>query len=135
MLQEAGWFEGRDVFSQLIFPPDFERLSAADNVLREFGGLKVGRRGRGIDCGRCEFEIDPLLAGHLSADCAAISEKIGLKLYPLGECDHGHAFLFIDERCGIYSWFGEFLKLADSFDDAVDRMLLGKKPLGSVRSI
>ncbi len=133
MLREAGWFEGRDVFSQLTFPPDFERLSAADNVLREFGGLKVGQCGRGIDCARSDFEIDPLLGSHLGVELAAVSKKIGLRLYPLGGC--GHAELFMDERGGVYMWFGEFKKLADSFDDAVERLLLGKRKIGEWQGI
>ncbi len=49
MLHRAGWQPGRDVLETIQFPPGFHLFPAAAHVLAEFGNLRIGYHGPGID--------------------------------------------------------------------------------------
>lgn len=57
---------------------------------------------------------------------AKISADLGIRVYPLGEVDRGHAYLFVALDGRIYMWFDDPpILVASSFDDALIRILLG----------
>lgn len=55
-----------------------------------------------------------------------ISADLGIRVYPLGEVDRGHAYLFVTLDGRIYMWFDDPpILVANTFDDALKRILLG----------
>ncbi|MFN8446861.1 MAG: SUKH-3 domain-containing protein [Caldilineaceae bacterium] len=49
LLKRAGWFPSRDVFESVTLPKKFRIFPVAIKVLSEFGNLKIGESGPGID--------------------------------------------------------------------------------------
>ena len=131
LLIKAGWYEERNVLSQLTLPLGFEHFKAADTILAEFGGLKIGECGRGIERATSDLEIDPSLCDGLEGQLAEASDRRKVKLYPLGEVHHGHGCVIVDEIGIIYLLSDVLEKWADSFDEALEILLLGKKPKSS----
>jgi hypothetical protein len=108
-------------------PANFERFPASDKVLDEFGGIRVGVSGSGVEVGTTDFELDPMACVHLGEEMSFLQKKLELNLYPLGEAGNGHGYLMVDEHGGVYILFDGIQKVAHSFDDAVERLLLGRK--------
>jgi hypothetical protein len=127
MLREAGWFPGRDVSNDLQLPPDFTLFPAALAVLKEFGLLHVGQGGPGVEMARTTLDLDPMLAIYENDTFSDYEKDIQAKLYPLGEAEHGHAFLAIDERGQVYLLFGKVYWISETFDAALDNLLNGLK--------
>ncbi|HWB59961.1 MAG TPA: SUKH-3 domain-containing protein [Chthoniobacteraceae bacterium] len=131
LLRKAGWHENRSVLATLRFADGFERLQAVDRVLDEFGGLHIAECGRGIDWAANDVQIDPWVCDCGREELDHFSQKMKIKLHPLGDFCNGHGSLIMDECGAVYAFsnvdFTPFLpKLAESFDDALDRLLLGK---------
>ncbi|NJM52296.1 MAG: hypothetical protein HC846_02215 [Blastocatellia bacterium] len=110
------------------FDPDFEMFSEARKVLLEFGGIKVNRRDSGIDFAREPFEIDLLLGIGESDRFSVFEAEIGEKLYPLGEGGGNHYFLAIGESGKVYGLMGYIFLIGNTFDDALENLILGRKP-------
>ncbi|MES9508503.1 SUKH-3 domain-containing protein [Streptomyces sp. NPDC000609] len=81
---------------------EFTWHAAAEEFLREFGGIRVDISGPGITCAREPFEFDPELAIGEGERFAELSELFGRKFFPLGEVGQGEFFLAIDEEGAIY---------------------------------
>ena len=62
MLTEAGWFPGRDVIDSVKLPEGFEIFPAAIEALKEFGHLRAGEEGDGIERARSTIVFEPTLA-------------------------------------------------------------------------
>jgi hypothetical protein len=129
LLRSAGWYEGRTVSDTLELPPEFSLFSQAQVVFAEFGGLHMGQAGIGIDCAKCDVEIDPCLGSHLAPHLKRHEQSLKTKLYPLGEVVGGHAYLVIDEqgRTYLYHLGGELAPKAPTFARGLELLLLGKK--------
>lgn len=127
MLREAGWFPGRDVSRDLKLPRGFKPFPAALKVLAEFGNLRIGRDGPGIEFRRKPVILDPMLVAGEDDRYAEFSRLLGVGLYPLGETADGHAFLAIDELGRVFFIFGDMFFVGDSFESALENLLLGKK--------
>lgn len=96
----------------------------AEKIVEEFYGLTVGGEGAGKQCGRVTLTFDP--RGATESLVAKISADLGIRVYPLGAVDRGHADLFVTLDGRIYMWFEDPpILVASSFDDALTRMLLG----------
>ncbi|MET7701353.1 SUKH-3 domain-containing protein [Streptomyces sp. NPDC005485] len=128
----AGWFPGRRSDTS-GWRTRFEETGlamhdAADDFLREFGGLQVGAHGSGITCAREAFHLDPLLVWNSEEDrFAEWGEEIGRALFPVGELDQGRFFLGIDEQAELYvveTWVASFGRLPA----AMDNLVLGVMP-------
>ena len=67
-LRAAGWRPGRQVpdlvasWKNLMLSDGFEMFESADEVLLEFGGLRIDQKGAGVTCAREPFNFDPTLA-------------------------------------------------------------------------
>ncbi|NEA53438.1 hypothetical protein G3I60_04490 [Streptomyces sp. SID13666] len=65
-LRGAGWYPGRSIdttaWRERLEADGFPIHSAAEEFLREFGGLTVGTGGAGITSSRAAFELNPLIA-------------------------------------------------------------------------
>jgi hypothetical protein len=127
MLSEAGWFPGRDVFSQLRLPAEFTLFPAAQRVLQEFGMLRIGRKGPGLTSARTPVVLDPMLCvgeDDRFSDCASLLHSC---LYPLGETADGHAFVAIDDRGRVFLMMDTIWFVGDTFDGALDSLLRGER--------
>lgn len=101
LLRAAGWFEGRDQSRLLdgwrarLSEDGFEPSIAAEEALREFGGIQVIQRAPGINMARDPFVMDPLLALGERDRFERFESILGVPLYPLGECADGDLLLAI----------------------------------------
>jgi len=136
MLLAAGWRPGREVarmvskWESRLAPTEGAMPEVARKVLTEFGGLSVGQWGVGEYRGRGSVEFDPVKALGES-DRGPV---LGQRVYPLGETDFGHGFLFAVETVGIWSWSIDhtFRQLGRDIGEALNCQLLGRRPLQEI---
>ncbi|WP_439675168.1 SUKH-3 domain-containing protein [Embleya sp. MST-111070] len=104
VLRQAGWVPGRrvDLDPWKASIPNFAWHVAAEDFLREFGGIRVEHGGPGVTRAREPFEFDPELAVGEEDRFAELSESYGRKFFPLGEIGLGEFFLAIDEEGIVY---------------------------------
>ncbi len=100
---------------------EFELFPAAEVVIKEFFGLRLPALGGG------SVEINPVLAVGLKDHMDELSASHGVAFFPLGEIDGGDAWLLIDEKGRLYSWFGSLLQMGEYFDDGLKRIVHGKR--------
>lgn len=106
----------------------FRIHTAAEKLLREFGGLTTAGGGPGITRAREPFELDPLLALGEHDRFGEWGEEISRRLFPLGELDHGHSFLGLDEQGELYvvaNWLARFGRMPE----AMENLVLGVMPV------
>ena len=132
LLKRAGWFEGRcdssqvEAWAQEMASLDgFKMTPIARSVLKEFGGLHIKSHGPGLECARSDIEINPLLAKCEEDRFFAFSCFKGKQVFPLGEAVVGHMFAAIDEDGKVYLVMQEVQWVANSFDAALETLLLG----------
>lgn len=133
VLRQSGWFSGRQVDSsvsewksQLKATDNLEMFPKAEEVLLEFGGIKVERK---KDFSKQSFEINPSLAVYEGDRFEEYASLLKVKIYPLGEGFSGHCFLGVVED-GRIVWImdaGIFL-MGDNFGEALTKMILGQHP-------
>jgi hypothetical protein len=103
----------------------FKFSSAARQILDEFGGLHILSEGASVACARSDLHINPSLAKFeedrfFSFDCLK-----GKEVFPIGEAILGHVFVAIDERSNVYLVMQEVHHVANSFEAALENLLLG----------
>ncbi|MFD9565095.1 SUKH-3 domain-containing protein [Streptomyces sp. NPDC059994] len=132
VLRGAGWYPGRSVDTTAwrvrLEADGFRIHAAAEEFLREFGGLMTAGGGSGITRAREPFELDPLLALGEDDRFGEWGEEIARCLFPLGELDHGHAFLGMDEQGELYvvaDWLARFGRMPQ----AMENLVLGVMPV------
>jgi hypothetical protein len=134
VLRAAGWAPGRRVSDEQLQDwsaqlEGFVMSEAAAQALREFGGLSVDQRGPGLECARAAFEIDPVLALYENDRFDLYRDEYGVELFPLGEAAGSHYFLAIDPAGRTYLVMDDILVLAESFDAALEALVLGRRPV------
>lgn len=113
--------------TKLEYPGGFQMFPAAERILEEFGGLQASKDGPGRTCARGSFEINAELGWGEEDRFGAFSDFVDGRLFPIGEIDHGHAFLGVDES-GVVYLIGDWLsRLGSDIYEALDAILLGKK--------
>lgn len=132
VLRDAGWYPGRNAdpapWREQLEADGFHIHPAAESFLREFGGLSVAHGGPGITRAREPFELDPLLALGEADRFGEWGQEINRHLYPLGELDHGHAFLGLDEQGELYvvaNWLARFGRIPE----AMANLVVGVMPI------
>ncbi|MCT9080902.1 SUKH-3 domain-containing protein [Streptomyces fulvoviolaceus] len=132
VLRGAGWYPGRSVdttaWRERLEADGFHIHSAAEEFLREFGGLTVGSGGSGITSAREAFELDPLLALGEDDRFGDWGEEIGRRIAPLGEVDHGRFFLGLDEHGELYLVAGRPARFG-RMPEALENLVLGVMPV------
>ncbi|MEU4065899.1 SUKH-3 domain-containing protein [Streptomyces wedmorensis] len=130
VLREAGWHPGRAVdttgWKQQLEQDGFRSHAAAEDFLRELGGLAVGHGGAGITRAREPFDLDPLLALGEADRFDEWSEEIGHRLFPVGELAGG--LLGLDEDGELYvvdGWPARFGRMPQ----AMENLVLGVMPV------
>ena len=135
LLLAAGWHPGRRVAElvtqwrgALESDGGFQLHAAAESVLLEYGGLVIESHGPGRDLARAPLHLDPMLAlGEEDRLHEYFPELAGRDLFPLGETDHGHAFLAIDRQGAVVQVMDEVYGKWSSFDEALESLLLGRR--------
>ena len=127
MLSESGWYSGRNAEKALKLPAGFAVFPAASQILKEFGNLKCGKRGRGIDRARSTLNLDPSLAAGESDRFDPYARLLGARLYPLGEADDGHSFVAIDDKGRVFLVMDFMMFVGEDFVSALETLLLGKR--------
>ncbi|MEU4118699.1 SUKH-3 domain-containing protein [Kitasatospora sp. NPDC028055] len=132
-LRSVGWFSGRrvdtDVWRVSFAETGLVMHQAAKEFLAEFGGLQVGWLGAGITRAREAFDLDPMNVWNSEEDrFAAWSEARGVKIFPVGELDHGHALLGIDEQGELYTVQPFGLATFGRLPTGMDGLVLGAMP-------
>ena len=125
ILERVGWYVGRDVPLPLFAPDGLTLFPTAKAVLREFGGLRFGECGAGVNFATSDVVIDPRLTVHLKAELDECGRPLGTRLFPLGEVHRGYGYLVIDEQGRTYLLSDELSLLANSFSQALESLLLG----------
>jgi len=123
--EEAGWYPGRSV----DLPQGVPEAHPAADVLRSFGGLKVGRCGRGEEFGTSDIEF---ILGAWEDSLAEDWERLlKTKFVSVAECHHGHGQLLLDARGRLFQGGlvgPTFTFEGYTFAEGVEGLLRGRKP-------
>ena len=125
ILRRAGWFDGRRV--AVVPSPGIRLFPKAHEVLAEFGGLRMGKCGAGMECATSDVQIEPGLATHLTSELHEAERSLNTRLFPLGEVHRGHGYLIIDEYGRTYLLSDKLSPFAPTFSRCLELLLLGKK--------
>jgi hypothetical protein len=125
MLEDAGWRQGSIRAYKDSIPAGFRLFASAQVVLQEFNGIEVGEMKGGKAHTACHIAINPALAEGCAEVFGKVATALGTELFPLGEIDFGHASLLINPAGWVYLWFGTTRLVAKSFDEALEKLLLG----------
>jgi hypothetical protein len=102
---------------------------AAEAVLLEYGGLRIGSSGPGVECARADVRVNPSLCiGERDRFDEYFPELQGRELFPLGEVEGGHAFLGITPTGEVYALMDEVYARWPSFETALRSLLIGIRP-------
>ncbi|WP_208901020.1 SUKH-3 domain-containing protein [Streptomyces incarnatus] len=126
VLLASGWFPGRqvDIRAWQDRLADFAWHAAAVRFLTEFGGISVDLSGPGVTCAREPFVIDPALAIGEEQRFEELSERFGLRLFPIGEFGVGDFFLGMDEYGVLYLLAAWAFRLGAP-DEALENLIKG----------
>jgi hypothetical protein len=97
-------------------------------VLAQFSGLTVGRCGAGEECARSDIRFCPV--GPSEPEISTWSGLLGTALIGIAEYHHAHGELYIDSQGRVFSLsliHDAFSFEGDTFDEAVERLLLGRR--------
>ncbi|MFB6435696.1 SUKH-3 domain-containing protein [Streptomyces sp. NPDC056411] len=140
-LHSAGWHPGRDAGNDAMLailetvstvaqsgPGRWAVFPAAEQSIREFYGLTFRPTFPGLQVAATGCTVDPRLGRYTHNSLAALSECLGVKLFPFGRTDSA-ALLAIDERARLFSidHSGSWL-LGASPKEGVTVLLQGKRP-------
>jgi hypothetical protein len=102
VLKRAGWYEGRNIEETIAPPKEFSIFARARRAWAEFGGLRIGDAGPGIDCATSDVDFDPRLETGLEPELRRYECLHNTRLFPLAEVHRGHGCLAIDEQGRTY---------------------------------
>lgn len=131
-LRKAGWYPGRHMKAEVAewraLMPDIFMSRAAESALLEFGGLRAEpAKASGLECAPSHFHLDPERADPVAeAELAPHRPFVSGELFPLGEIDHGHASLYIDDGGRVYMFFDELEVMGDTIEAALDALVVGR---------
>ncbi len=135
VLEQAGWFPGRDVSSAVEHwrtrlageLAGLDYTPAARAALAEFGGLVLPQFGvRGEPGGGFTSYLYPLDAGVFTTGAEGFIEEHDNPVFPLGTNDDGPSELVIDARGRVFlvHWADQFF-VAPGIDAALVRLIRG----------
>jgi hypothetical protein len=89
----------------------------------------LGESGAGVNGARSEVRIEPRTAGYLDDTYQGYERALAQRLYSIGWIADGHADVVLDEDGRTYLYYeGELHPLAPRFDQALELLLIGKRP-------
>lgn len=133
ILQQSGWQPGVRNTNEVLAKwwgklSGFVRQKAAEDALQLFGGLNVDAAGAGESMARQSFHLDPTLAEGEEEFFEHEGKRLGKVLFPLGEGEHGHYFLAIDEDGTVYAlghWYIDWV--GESIERAIENLVHGRR--------
>jgi hypothetical protein len=131
LLRAGGWFPGRTDEGFLVecvhaLGPEFQIHQAAQDAIREFGGLRVGENDRGVDFARSDINFDPRRAwGESDRLRDYFSLLRDRNAFPLGEAGAGHTYIAVDSMGVAYDLMDEVYLIGDSVDALIETLLSG----------
>lgn len=127
LLREAGWTQGRQVSLQPWLSRAMKLFPEAQRVLTEFGGLKIGRYGEGIEVAKTDVDLRPNWTDPNFAGYPQFEAKLGQRLYTLGRVAQGNGYLLIDESGRIFHLLNDLMYAGPTFESALEAFLLGRR--------
>lgn len=124
-IKNQGWFVGRQYGGVKERPKDFDIFPAAETILSEFEGLRIGISGPGQECATSDINFDPSYGDGMSKEVHAESKQ--KRLYPIAGVHNAHQTMFVDESGNIYLYFDCLVAFASSLDEAIVKLLRGIK--------
>jgi hypothetical protein len=125
MLAAVGWHSGRHIDVDARVP----QFHPAHGILKEFGGLHIGRCGPGIECATSDLEFG--FCEEADREVGSIwSELLMSKLIAVAEVHHRHGWLLVDEtgRCfGASQIRDAFYYEGPNFGVGLESLLIGRK--------
>ena len=128
LLQQAGWFEGRDAGSLLALPSDVKYPAEILEILQEFGGLNVYSSGPGVTLARNSIDFNPAEAEAESESDGRLfyySQLLEKTIYPVGYVPNESLILCLDTTGKTYMAGDNLYLVGTSFVDGVSNILLG----------
>jgi SUKH-3 immunity protein len=130
-LRAAGWSPGRRVgierWVKELRSEGYPVHEAALAFLSEFGGLEIDASGPGRTQARSHVKIDPTLAFGERDRLTTYFPQLGGSLVPVGELDHGHALLALDENGAAFLVMDFAKRLGRSGDEALTNLIEGHR--------
>jgi hypothetical protein len=103
--------------------------AAAEAVLLEYGGLRVGSVGPGREVARSDVWLDPsVAAGERERFEDWLPELRGRTVVPVGEAHHSHGFVGVTPDGEVYLVMDGVYGRWPSFQAALQALLLGLQP-------
>jgi hypothetical protein len=134
VLRKCGWFPGRQVWDLVDkWRREFKELddtflfAKAEETLLEFGGLTIMSKLPGIDFLPEAIDIDPSRALGERDRFDHFGPKVSSRLFPVGELEGGMSFITVDEYGRVYHVMDFIMLIGQSFDEALERQILGKR--------
>lgn len=116
----AGWHPGRTSDVPYCYPEDHP----ATQILREFGGLRVGQQGAGVECAQTHIDFKQLR----KPDDEVLKLEQALQTELLGIGGDSYIDLYVDTKGHLFAYedvSGDIYLAGRSFAEAMERMLLG----------
>jgi len=126
--KSAGWYPGRAVDLPPGLGQQLPEGHPAFRILSEFGGLTVGKVGRGQQCASSDVAFGFVDAADYQIEIW--NDLLGTILVGIAEVHHAHGELYVDTagRCfGVSLMHDAFYFEGESFGDAMRGLLLGRR--------
>lgn len=135
LFRDAGWRPGRHFSCQVKGVYHIPAALGGLQLLSEFGGLTVGKCGRGQQCATSDIQF-AIGDTFVDFDLWREVEKLaGESLFPIGSASREDGELFVYARGLMYMHGnpdGSLYLVGDPFEDALERLLLGRHPLRQI---
>lgn len=130
IIKHQGWFPGRRYEGPKHRPDGYAIFPAAEAILEEFEGLKLGTTGPGVDCARSDIEMDPFYGDGMAEVIHENNNQLGrrMRYYPLAGVHKGHMVMFVDDDGAIYLYFDSLEFYASNFKEAIINLMRGVLP-------
>jgi SUKH-3 immunity protein len=128
MLEQAGWFEGRNVAASLVLPGDSKYQASILEILQEFGELFVNSTGPGVSMARNSIDFNPMEAegeNEVDGRLYYYGQLLDRPLYPLGYVPDDSLILCIDATGRTYMVGDNLYLVGMTFVSGVSNILLG----------
>ncbi|BDM64279.1 hypothetical protein NFHSH190041_17310 [Shewanella sp. NFH-SH190041] len=123
---DAGWYEGRDIELDNLLDITIASHLAAVKILKEYGGLSVGKTGPGRDCAASDIKFYTRPHYEANGLCKEWEAKVG-NLVVIANAHHQHIIVLVDSQSNLYIFTAsdEQLYYGGSFSETTAKLLLG----------
>jgi hypothetical protein len=138
LFRDAGWMPGRNFTCRSEDVNYSPAAQAGIQLLAEFGGLSVGKCGPGQEYATSDIQFATSDASIDFNLLMGVEQLAGENLYPIGSVHRVLGELFIN-ACGLVYMYGipdgSLYLVGESFEDALERLLLGRRLLREIGTV